>query len=464
MITTLITAIPALVGWLINLFNGDSWVGYWRASAISWLLSNRVAYKLSPAAVSELPISAPAQGITLMVTPLVMTLIIIWFGYQNGRRQAGHGLAWPAILFGAGVYTAFAIVLASSATWKGSHAGTVSLFVGPALCYGLPALVGALLPAPETGQLSSESRRLRARLLPWRMSNPVSWRQLSAGFSLARRLLFGLLAVSAGCFAVAVVINWFRVVEVMQQLGTNLPGVLALTLGQVAALPNFIISTFSWMLGAPLSVGSATASVWAVAPGAIPAVPTFVLLPVQHQWFHYSALAIPFVAVLLTLKGWQRQHGLSSAAIATAAIASAVAALVASALAGGVVGHDFGPNPWFVALAMALHIGVAGGILMLAEPKRNAEASDISDAPVPTSADNSDSETADGVLPTEDIAGLHMFSGDGPEAGTGVTDGASDDDASADKTVADGAVADSYTAERKAAQLGDDQDDNTDRI
>jgi hypothetical protein len=182
----------------------------------------------------------------------------------------------------------------------------------------------------------------------------------------------GLLAVSAIMLAISLTLNWVSVTRLYEGLQVSLIGGIAVTLAQLALLPNIIIFGASWLTGLGFSIGAgSTVSPFGTELGPIPSIPFFGGLPIGENPFGLMILVVPVLLALaatVLVKPYAADIRFNFASPLSAAISlglgiGVVAALEAALLAwvaSGGIGPErlaeFGVNPWMLALVVFVEV------------------------------------------------------------------------------------------------------------
>ncbi|HEU5222409.1 MAG TPA: DUF6350 family protein [Candidatus Lumbricidophila sp.] len=175
----------------------------------------------------------------------------------------------------------------------------------------------------------------------------------------------GVLAAAAVVTAVLIATSFATVAGLYQSLAPGLDGVIVLTVGELALLPNFVIWIASWLLGPGFAIGTGTSvSTGGTLLGPVPGLPLFGALPhgsvVPGVLWLLIPVVLAFLAAWLGARRdeasdpwwWQVAVGLG-AGLAAGALLGALAWASSGALGPGRL-QDVGPNPWAV-------FGVAAG-------------------------------------------------------------------------------------------------------
>lgn len=400
MLTTFLVVLPVLVGWLGQLSNGVSWIGYWRFAASAWLVSNGVPYELSAASIHAIPEFAVfgTDSFIFGLMPLLLTLLVVRQAWSAGRRLRGLDLVWPSVVVGVIVYVAYAVVVSSATGWLGSRPQLPWLVIAPAVTYGVPMIVASLRENPETHERSRELAWMRSKVAAASLRGRSVATVVADAWNLCVPWMLGLVLVAAAGSVVALVVSWFPVSNVYEALHVDVWGAVALTLGQLVYVPNFVVAVGTWIYGGTVALGGSAVSVFSSAHGPIAAIPVFATIPADTAGWHVCVLVVPCLVLGVVTSLWMRQHPLVEddgrsrdiAVVAAAALMAGIVGMLVGWIAEGIVGQAvFGPVPWTLGLAVgvqALVGGLAGSVFnryFLASPTF-----------APSSADPSSSDPA----------------------------------------------------------------------
>jgi hypothetical protein len=168
--------------------------------------------------------------------------------------------------------------------------------------------------------------------------------------------------------------NYGSIISLYEQLQTGVVGGIALTLGQLAFLPNLVIWLASWLVGPGFAIGTGSS----VSPigtelGPLPGLPLFGVIPSGGFTFGLVGVIVPLLAgfgaaVLLRSRGTAAGGGMRPLFLTALGI-GIVAGIELGLLAwwsSGALGpgrlHDVGPNPWLVGVLAAAEVAVAAAI------------------------------------------------------------------------------------------------------
>jgi len=398
-----IPLVPLTVAWGLQFDLSNDWLPFWHAGADIWLLGHGVdvTVTLDPVASAAFDLTG-TNVFTVSVAALGFALLTVFLGTRTGRRAWATPHPWTAAI--AGVVT-FAVL-----------SGLVTLSV-----HNLPAvpslLQGSLLPAAvfaigigigmiagnmrepsgadergatdaSRGDGAASVRAAGRGRLPWPVEgwSPATRAVLAASLRGGVAASALVVAASAVLLAVLMAVNYGRIVGLYETLQPGVLGAIALTLAQLALLPNAVIWAASWITGPGFAVGSGSSvDVAQTTLGPLPSVPLFGVLPQSDPGFGLIAVMVPVLcgvaAGFLIRQHLERMPAprgsgpygsrdwsaarLSLVVLGTAAVSGAVLGLLAwwasGAIGPGRLQHA-GPNPLFVAGAVAVEVLVGAAI------------------------------------------------------------------------------------------------------
>jgi hypothetical protein len=358
-----IPLVPLTLLWAIQFGFAPPYGGFWRAAVDIWLLGHGVdtTFTLDATTATSLGLAGAGQPVLVTIALLGFALLTVLLGVRAGGRIADTG----HLLLGSVVLVATAGVVSSAVTLSALHADArPSLWQGallPTLAIALGVGIG-LLAAVRPQLLPRADAMLRAAI-------GGALRTGAAAVSL-------LLGLSAVAVALLIVGHYGELIRLYEALHTGVVGGLALTLGQLALLPDVVIWAASWFTGSGFALGTGShVSPIGTAVGPVPAIPLLGAIPTGDLVFGFAGLIVPVAAGFLA--------GVAARPSINRALADRGGprwpALLATGLGGGVVGGlvmgllawaaagsagpgrlvQVGPDPLAVGLTSALEIGVA---------------------------------------------------------------------------------------------------------
>jgi hypothetical protein len=324
------------------------WGVFARTGIDLWLLGHGVPLtaSLDPGLAAALGLPGVDAPFVLTLAPLGFALLTLLLGVRAGRRivETDH----PGIGALAAVVTTAVLSfgLALAAQHEGVSPALVRGAVLPTLVLALGLLIGGIARADRaraarwwaslsTGRAAGAVRGARDALdrLPGGVAS-VAATAVRGGAAAA----FGVVGVSAVVVAVLLALQYATVITLYETLQTGIVGGVALTLGQLALLPNLVLWAASWLVGPGFALGTGSSvSPLGTTVGPIPSVPVLGILP-------QGALDLGFLGILVPV------------------VVSFVAAVALSPRVGRVPEPEARRWPWF--LAAGLGMGVVGAVVL----------------------------------------------------------------------------------------------------
>lgn len=188
------------------------------------------------------------------------------------------------------------------------------------------------------------------------------------------------LVIAGAAFILALLIfgNYGSIISLYEQLQTGVVGGIALTVGQLAFLPNLVIWMASWLIGPGFAIGAGSSvNPIGTALGPLPGLPLFGVIPSHGFSFGLVGIVVPLVAGFLAgalLRGTRRTVTDGPIALFLTALGIGIVAGIELGLlawwSSGALGpgrlHDVGPNPWLVGAIATAEVAIAAVIGLMA--------------------------------------------------------------------------------------------------
>ena len=369
--------VPLTLVWFLENNPEVDWIVTFRAASDFWLLSHGAGLVVPEGEI--LGILVPAFVVTLV--PLGMTIWLARSFYNAGKRFIAARSLWPGWLGGSLVYGSAALGISTAAydsaiypiAWQGVFFPTV-LFI-------FFQVLGSLFGQPDEifeGDIldqAPERDRVRQALNSFRLRLHWSVRSIMGpAFRAGTAITVMLLMVSAFAIAVLIAVSWIDITRLYESVQVSILGVVVLTLGQLALIPNLVIYGASWLTGVGFSIGSGSLiSPLGSQVGPLPAIPVLGALPVGQLEFGMVSIAVvllaAFIATLLIRKSadeirfefataWTASISLGLSIAFVTATQMGLLAFIASGSAGPGRLTQVGVSPWEVALVVFVEVGV----------------------------------------------------------------------------------------------------------
>lgn len=382
-----IPLVPLTILWAFQYDLGVDWIVFWRAAVDIWLLGagTDVTMTLQPALADALGFAGAGQPFILTIAPLGFALLTALLGARAGRRISETPHRFVGLAVAVGTFAVLSLAVTLSALLPAARASIWQGTLLPTLCFTVGIVIGAEWSHPSLDALlpARADRVIRAWVGRWR---PELRASLAAAFRGGTATAAIVLGASALLLAILILAGYAKIITLYEGVHAGILGGVALTVGQLAFLPNLIIWTASWIVGPGFAIGAGSSvSPFGTSLGPIPAVPVLGALPAQHELgWGFLALLIPVVTgflIALVVRGRLvaalptvgRVPWLVLAGVLSGVVGGIILGLLAWASAGAAgPGRlmDVGPSPWLVGAFAALEIAVSATVGLLAGRQR----------------------------------------------------------------------------------------------
>jgi hypothetical protein len=361
-----ISLAPLTVLWGVQYGFAPDWWGFWRAAVDIWLLGHGVDLSITLDAAVAAATGFPAAGepFPITVAALGFGLLTVLLGMRAGRRIAQTTFRLTGELVALGVFALLALGATASAQYEAAQPNFVQGIVLPTLVFAVGLGIGSFR-SPRAG-----GDPLLKVLTTWLDELRPSIRTglasaLRGGLSAAGVVI----ATASVLLAIVVVTSYAQMIALYEGLQAGALGGFALTLAQIAFIPNLVLWAVSWLVGPGFAIGTGSSvSPLATSLGPIPAVPVLGALPTGESSFAFVGILVPVLAGFLAGALVHRQAsapgiprilaiGVGMGLSAGAALGLLTWASAGAAGPGRLV--TVGPDPMQVALWAALEVGVA---------------------------------------------------------------------------------------------------------
>ncbi|WP_412163734.1 DUF6350 family protein [Curtobacterium flaccumfaciens] len=376
-----IALVPLTLLWGFEYGLQVDWDVFWKATGSVWLVGHGVdvSFLLGSALAKSTGVSGAADPIHVTLAALGFAVVTAWLGARAGRRFAETEHRTTGLLIGTAVVALLGLAVALSSTSAATRPTLWQAVVLPALWFGIPALAASEV-CRRRRDLPADAGTQRVIDLVDRI--PAVWRSV-AGFGL--RAGTAAIAVVVGVAAVLVGLLLFtsfaEVITLYEQSHAGVIGGVALTVGQLAFLPDFVGWATSWLIGPGFAIGTGSSvSPIATTLGPIPGLPVFGALPTSGHTFGLVWVLVPVIAGF-AIGGSMRPRLVRALGAADSALHRALGGVVAGLVAGVLTGliawvssgsfgpgrlADVGPNALAVGGFAALEVGLPAIIALAA--------------------------------------------------------------------------------------------------
>lgn len=392
-----IVLVPLMLLWALQFGLAVDATVFLRTAADVWLLGHGVDLTVQLDAATAGGLGLPGAGAPFPITIALLgfALLSVTAGRRIGRRSAAGGHSITGSVAAIVVYATVGATLAILAGAEVARASFWQAAALPAFTVAIGVVIGAVAESLRESPLreTSPSTDAAAGFVRERLDDlpPAVVGAVVAAVRIGAGAAFAVVAVAAVLTAALIAVDYATIAGLYQSLGTGIDGGIALTVAELAFLPNLIIWNAAWMLGPGFALGAGTV----VAPGGtllgpVPGIPLLGAIPGDAPVFGVLWLLVPvlagFVGAWLVQGGWRGArpvvHGAARSwwhPLVVGAGAALVAALVLGLLSwwsGGAVGPGrlavVGPDALAAAGIAAATVGVgaiAGGFAARVQTK-----------------------------------------------------------------------------------------------
>lgn len=300
-----ISLVPLATMWAFQYGLQVDWAVFWRAAVDIWLLGNGVdlTMTLDPATATAVGFADAGAPFVVSIAALGFAMLTVLLGVRAGRRiaetpYARLGAVTAVVVFAAlsfGVTVSALHEFAMPSLWQGT--------VFPTLVFGFGLLVGGLMERRSALRLAGPAgtaiqRGQGVTGFAWWASQPdlvrVTVKQSARGGVAALSMV---MAVSAVALAVMIFGHYAEIITLYEGIHSEVLGGVAVTLGELAILPNLVIWAGAWFVGPGFAIGAGSS----VGPlgtslGPLPAVPVLGALPTGDLAFGFLGILVPVIA------------------------------------------------------------------------------------------------------------------------------------------------------------------------
>lgn len=376
-----IALVPLTLLWGFEYGLQIDWDVFWKATGSVWLVGHGVdlSFLLGAALAKSSGVSGAAAPIHVTLAALGFAIVTAWLAARAGRRFAETEHRTTGLLVGTVVVAALGLLVALSTRSAATQPILWQAIVLPALWFGIPALV--------TSEVCRRRRGLAADVLTQRVLDlldriPATWRAVAAfGLRAGTAATAVVVAVAGIVVALLLFTSFAEVISLYERSHAGVVGGVALTVGQLAFLPDFVGWATSWLVGPGFAIGTGSSvSPIGTVLGPIPGLPVFAALPASGHTFGLVWVLVPVIAGF-AVGGLLRPRLVQALGSANAALHRALGGVAAGIVAGVLTGlvawltsgsfgpgrlADVGPHALVVGAFAALEVGVPAVVALAA--------------------------------------------------------------------------------------------------
>ena len=289
-----LVVVPLMLLWAVHFGLAVDAAVFLRAAADVWLLGHGVdlVVQLDPVTAGRIALPGAGDPFPITIALLGFALITVAFGRRIGRRSAAGGHSFSGGLAAVAVFALAGAGLAIAAGADAARADPWQAALIPAGIVALGVVLGAvgevLRTDPATDAATGVVRRALAVLPAGLVAGSRAAVRIGAGAA------FGVLALAAVLVAVLVTLDYATIAGLYQALGAGADGGIALTIAELALLPNIVIWAASWLLGPGFAIGTGSlVSTGGTLLGPVPGIPLLGALPTDAPALGALWLAVP---------------------------------------------------------------------------------------------------------------------------------------------------------------------------
>lgn len=292
-----IPLVPLTVLWAAQYGFAVDWTVFWRASVDTWLLGHGVDVHVTLDSVlaSSLGVTPADSSFFLTIAPLGFAVLTLLLAMRAGRRVGETRHRAMGGVVSLATFGILSLLLTLSALYPLARPSIAQGIVLPSLVFALGFGIGLRTTSrPADDDTGSSIGDWIADLSP--SIRAAAATALRAGAASVAAIV----AVSAVLVAVLLAVNYATVISLYEGLHAGVVGGLALTIGQLAFLPNLVLFAASWLVGPGFAVGAGSSvSPLATQLGPVPAVPILGAIPTGDLSFGFVGLLVPIAAGFL---------------------------------------------------------------------------------------------------------------------------------------------------------------------
>lgn len=372
-----IPLVPLTVLWAVQYGFAVDWVVFWRASADTWLVGHGVDMQVTLDAVLGASVGATGEtAFPVTIAPLGFALLTLLLSLRAGRRVGETRYRGIGALASLAAFVLLSTGVTLTALYPLARPSIAQGIVLPTLVFALGFGIGLLRTARAEGDDAGSS--LRDWIADWSPSVRALVRTALQGGVAA---VAAILAVSAVLLSALIALDYGAVIALYESTHAGVVGGAALTLGQIAIMPNLVIYAASWLVGPGFAIGAGSSvSPLSTVLGPVPSIPVLGALPSGDLAYGFLGLLVPIIVGFLIgallysrlaadLDVDNRPLWIGGAGLGIGVTGGMLLGLLAWA-SGGAAGpgrlQQVGPDALAVAAFAALEIGLAAAAGLLA--------------------------------------------------------------------------------------------------
>ena len=289
-----IALVPLMLLWAVHFGLAVDAAVFFRAAADVWLLGHGVdlVVQLDPVTAGRIALPGAGDPFPITIALLGFALITVAFGRRIGRRSAAGGHSFSGGIAAIVVFALAGAGLALAAGVDAARADPLQAALIPAGIVALGVVLGAVGEVLRTDPATDAATGVVRRALAALPSGLVAGRR--AAVRIGAGAAFGVLALAAVLVAVLIALDYATIAALYQALGAGVDGGIALTVAELALLPNIVIWAAAWLLGPGFAIGTGSlVSTGGTLLGPVPGIPLLGALPTDTPALGALWLVVP---------------------------------------------------------------------------------------------------------------------------------------------------------------------------
>ncbi len=384
-----IPLVPLTFMWAFHYGLQLDWTVFWRAAVDFWLVGHGadVTLTLDPVTAASAGFAGAGTPFVISIAALGIGLLTLLLAVRAGRRIAET----PYAKLGSAVALVTVGVVAFGITFSALHANArPSLWQGallPTLVFATGLLIGLWVAEHRLRGMPGRVARRSAVGAWWASQSAMQRGVLTQSVRGGVAAVAIVMLVSSLLLTVMLLANYAQVIALYEGIHSGVLGGIAVTLAELAFLPNLLVWTASWLIGPGFAIGvGSSVGPLGTSLGPLPAVPVLGALPTGDLPFGFLGLLVPIVAAFLVgallrpavLRNLEPGRSPLGSLLSTGigigivgGVAMGILAWVSSGAAGPGRLAEVGPDAILVGLFAALEFGVPAMLgLLVSRPSR----------------------------------------------------------------------------------------------
>jgi hypothetical protein len=292
-----ITLVPLTVMWAAQYGFAVDWAVFWRASVDTWLLGHGVDLRITLDSIlsADLGIAPADASFPITIAPLGFAVLTLLLAVRAGRRVGETRFRGMGGIVSLATFGVLSGVLTLTALYPLARPSIGQGIALPSLVFALGLGIGLLQTRRPVDDDNGSS--IRDWIADWSPSIRVA---AATALRAGAASVAAVIAVSSLLVAVLLAVNYAAVISLYEGLHSGVVGGIAVTVGQLAFLPNLVLFAASWLVGPGFAIGAGSSvSPLATQLGPLPAVPFLGALPSGDLAFGFVGILVPVAAGFL---------------------------------------------------------------------------------------------------------------------------------------------------------------------